>query len=201
MLISKLIGRKAYNISTAIYLGEILYPTYADGVINNLITDMGYAFRTKDIIANNNVITCNTHCPESELKHKPFPYTNVDILTTQGKTIGKLVDVMINKDYKVTKLISDQKSTMQFNIKSYSENAIVLHSPAKKVKEVKQIDTTIPTVIANYEFLIGRTLYKNILSRNGKLQFASGRVITQSDIDKARNLGKLVQLTLYSKQM
>lgn len=308
MLISNILGSKAFNITTAQDLGEINSITYRDSKISYLCTTLGYCFKTADIVAINNVITCSTCYEVTNLPDQAFPSNNANIITTSGKLVGELQDLMVNRDFKLTKLICSTKNLAKFEIKSYSLSAIIINATERGKKQTEKqcecdnvivdendildnstqniqqpiqstmqgkvennnqcekqskcdnmdcichnnhltineeknkenlddlqvnaeqkqelinqimqnqtisnsqisintnsntnnnfIESTIPSIVANYEFLLGRTIFKNILSPTGSLLFACGHIITRCDIDKAKHLGKLVQLTLYSK--
>ncbi len=67
--------------------------------------------------------------------------------------------------------------------------------------ELYDAEEHIPTrIICNYDFLIGRTLFKDLYSFNGNLIAKSGIKIDDVLLTNARRAGKLVELTLNSKR-
>ena len=224
MLISTLVNKQVYNINTAVDLGHALKFTYNGDHINYIITDKGFSFSTKDIISINENITCSSHIDESQLCYKQFPHKMVKIINEQGKFIGNLKDILLKRDFSILKLITDKKNFKSFEIKSYSNDILVLKTKnnkdnstntqkdntrtinEQKIDEVQKIQqmspsiNNIPQVIANYDFLLGRRLIKNILSKSGELLFQENIILNKKDIEKAKAVGKLVQLTLYSVQ-
>ncbi len=198
MLLSTIIGKKIVNISTALDLGGVTGFTYHKGSIEYFVTDDCMAIKVTDIIAISDVITVNMHYNFAELKYPLLNITNVYICSMQGKHLGNLQDVLVDERYAIKRLITDLKNIIQFRIASYSSTTLVLDKQCKEDIPKKETEICIPTVITNYDFLINRTLFRNILSSSGSLLFKRGQLITKLDIDKARNIGKLVQLTLYS---
>ncbi len=53
-------------------------------------------------------------------------------------------------------------------------------------------------VVTDYSFLLGRKVTKNILTKDYKLLFVVGDTVTGEVVEKARNAGKLVELTVNS---
>lgn len=222
MLISTIENKQVYNINTAIDLGHASKFTYNGDYINYIITDKGFAFSTMDIISIDENITCKSHIDENQLCYKQIPHKMVKIINEKGKFIGNLKDILLKRDFSILKLITEQKNFKSFEIKSYSNDILVLKNKSKKDSNTntKKEDTTIeskqlinetpqtqgtninniPQVIANYDFLLGRKLVKNILSKSGKLLFQENIILNKKDIEKAKAVGKLVQLTLYSVQ-
>ena len=198
MLLSNIIGKKIVNISTALDLGAVCNFTYHDGAIEYIVTDTGMAVKTSDIDSLSDIITCNMHYEYSELEYALLSIKDIDICSIKGKSLGTLQDMLINDEFIVKKLITDVKNIIRFRIVSYSLTTLVIDKPTVTDKNIKKVELSIPTVVSNYSFLLDRTLFRNIMTSNGQVLISRGERITQDDIDKARRLGKLVQLTLYS---
>ena len=198
MLLSTIIGKKLVNIETAFDLGCVNAFTYHNGFIEYFVSDTGMAVKTCDICNISDAITCKMHYSYSEIEYPLLCIRNVDICSIKGKSLGTLQDILIDDNYCIKRLLTDLKNILKFRIVSYSDTTLVLDKPSPIKKQLTPIELSIPTVITNYNFLMNRTLFRNILSRDGTVQFTRGQLITKNDINKARDLGKLVQLTLYS---
>ena len=198
MLLSTIIGKKIVNISTALDLGSVTGFTYHKGNIEYFVTDDCMAVKVTDIIAISDVITVNMHYNFGELEYPLLSINNVYICSIKGKHLGNLQDVLVDENYIVKRLITDNKNIVQFRIASYSSTTLVLDKQSREEQPKTIKDICMPIVITNYDFLVGRTLFRNILSSSSSLLFARGQLITKQDVDKARKTGKLVQLTLYS---
>lgn len=195
MLLSNILGKKIVNISTALDLGAVTSFTYHDGAIEYFVTDTAMAVKICDILATSDIITCNMHYDYNDLEYALFNISDLLICNIRGKILGNLQDVLVDDSYMVKRLITDERNLAQFRIVSYSSTTLVLDKPEQLTAPV---EINMPTVVTNYNFLIDRTLFRDILSPAGKLLFKSGQLITKSDINKARKYGKLVHLTLYS---
>lgn len=137
---------------------------------------------------------------------KFFEIGNQLVTDEKGKIHGKLVDFMLTKDFEIKKVMTDNKNLLNVEILSISQDGMVFkRKPKAKKKAIKDSNitknadlTNIVTTICNYGFLIGRVLQKNIMV-NDKIIVPIGKKITKQDIDNARNCGKLIDLTIYSK--
>lgn len=195
MLLSNILGKKIINISTALDLGAVTSFTYHDGAIEYFVTDTAMAVKISDILATSDIITCNMHYAYADLDYALFNTCDLLICNIRGKILGNLQDVLVDDNYMVKRLITNEKNLLQFRIVSYSATTLVLDKPDSLTVPV---EISMPTVVTNYSFLLDRTLFRNILSPAGKLLFKCGQLITKSDINKARKFGKLIDLTLYS---
>ena len=195
MLLSNIIGKKIVNIATALDLGAVTSFTYHNGAIEYFVTDTALAVKISDISATSDIITCNMHYNFADIDYALFNISGLLICNIRGKILGNLQDVLVDDNYMVKRLITDEKNLIQFRIVSYSTTTLVLDRPEAITAPV---EICIPTVVTNYNFLIDRTLFRNILTPAGKILFKRGQLITKTDIDKARKFGKLVHLTLYS---
>jgi len=72
-------------------------------------------------------------------------------------------------------------------------------SEQDKIPTEQREDPHIPRIISSYGFLLGRIVTKNIFSYNRELLINEGDVVTEPVVEKARSAGKLVELTLHSK--
>ncbi|MDD4839662.1 MAG: PRC-barrel domain-containing protein [Clostridia bacterium] len=83
----------------------------------------------------------------------------------------------------------------QFESNSNSDEII-----AQSEKPSAPVEVLMPTrVISDYGFLLGRLVTKNIFSYSQELIAKEGDIVTTILVDKVRNFGKLVELTLNSK--
>ncbi len=105
------------------------------------------------------------------------------------------------KDYTVTILAEENaENKPQINAKS-SENEPILLKDVMKGIDISPVaaDHTPPRVIADYNFLLGRILVHDLVSYTGEIIATKNTPVTTAIVEKARALGKLVDLTLNSK--
>ncbi|MDE6967703.1 MAG: hypothetical protein K2P12_03510, partial [Clostridia bacterium] len=134
---------------------------------------------------------------------KFYPINGQLVTDEKGKIYGKLIDLQINKEYEIRKLITDNKNLSNVNIISVSDSGLVFKRKPKSANTKGQTTNTIisndpiniVTTISNYTFLIGRVIQKNIMS-NDTIIIPAGKIIDKKDIDKALKYGKIIDITL-----
>lgn len=72
-------------------------------------------------------------------------------------------------------------------------------SPATLLTETTANELIPPRIIGDYNFLLGRTLIKDLKSYSGELLARENTFVTVELVEVARRFGKLVELTLNSK--
>lgn len=105
------------------------------------------------------------------------------------------------KDYKVT-ILSKENADNQPQINAISnENEPILLKDVINGIDISPITAnhTPPRVIADYNFLLGRILVHDLVSYTGEIIATKNTPVTTAIVEKARALGKLVDLTLNSK--
>ncbi len=205
MLLSFLYNKPIIDSNQALNLGTINSVHINYKRIDYIETTKNIKIDVKNIYEINDLIMY-----KSDYRNYPnfkfYEIGNQLVTDEKGKIHGKLVDLMITKDFEIKKVITDSKNLLNVEILSISQDGMVFKRKPKAKKKVnKESKTTnntdptnIVTTICNYGFLIGRVLQKNIVV-NDKIIVPMGKKITKQDIDNARNCGKLIDLTIYSK--
>ena len=139
-----------------------------------------------------------------------------------GKLLGKLDEIYINGNT-IENIEINSQMYSNSTISGLNKNLVVL-SPNKTVnlKKFKQPAKRIPIpkslnaesepvvsimnnnitpsrAITNYNFLVNRTILKDIKSHSGEIIASKNTLITLSTINKLKYYGKLKELMLYSK--
>lgn len=145
---------------------------------------------------------------------------NKNIFTTQGNTVGKIVDVELDDSNKTTKLLTTATQIAITNVLSAGEDVILL-KPQKSAKlqqfksknKIPQNKNNIVVTIqnkimppqkpkkittSNVDFLIGRKISKNLYADNGELLAKKGTKISAVVIETVCKNGKLKELTTLS---
>lgn len=204
MLLSFLYNKPIIDNNSAQNLGTITKLHVNNQKIDYFLTNRHVKIKTSNICKINDAIMY-----KSEDRNYPdFKFYNVAnqmITDEKGKMFGNLTDLLINKNFEISKLVTDTKNLGNLIIISMSQDVLVFKRKPKEkkvaiVKEQTAIptDTNIVTTISNYGFLIGRILQKNIMV-GGNIVLPIGKKIAKQDIDIARKYGKLIDLTIYSK--
>lgn len=204
MLLSFLYNKTIIDCNQAQNLGTIskIHVNYKK--IDYIETSRNVKIDVKNIYQINDAIMY-----KSEYRNYPnFKFFRVGgqlVTDDKGKIHGRLVDLMITKDFDIKKIITDNKNLLNVEILSISDDGLVFkRMPKAKKKEVKtdKIATVAPaglvTTICNYGFLIGRITQKNITA-GSTIIVPAGKKITKQDIDNVQKHGKLIDLTVYSK--
>lgn len=205
MLLSSLYKKPIIECHSACDLG------YASKIHINA-TKIDYILTTKDIkISTANIIKINDGIIyNSECRNYPnFNFFAVDaqnIVGDNGKIYGKLVDIMLDANFEIKKLITNNKNLCSVEILNMSDQSLLIKRipKCKKSAVIPQTDSginpaAIVTTISNYAFLIGRVVQKDIKCKD-LIIIPAGKKITKPDIDLAQKYGKLIDITIYSKE-
>ncbi len=105
------------------------------------------------------------------------------------------------KDYTVTILSKENAENKQTNTAKQTEQEPILLKDVINGIDISPVaaDHTPPRVIADYNFLLGRILVHDLVSYTGEIIATKNTPVTTAIVEKARSLGKLVDLTLNSK--
>lgn len=200
MLFSSLKNKQIIEKQTANDLGKIAKIHINERQIDYFLTNKDIIVSTKNVAKINDIIILNND-DRNYPKFNFFPLNNQAISNENGKNFGKLVDFQTNENFEITKILTDKKNMLSFKILSFSETNLIIEKTIKqKPKQIKMPDFfNTYTIISNYSFLIGRIVQKNIVVGQ-KIIIKQGVKIDKNILDIAMLYGKLVDLTLYSKQ-
>lgn len=156
---------------------------------------------------------------ELELKNFYNPISS-NIYSINCKYINPVIDIELSNNYIISSFITqntsfDSNKIINFTnkITIYSENKINLQNfKDKKIlnKSLPEVNVFIEgtnlqqpskpnKVIANYEFLLNRITTKDLLKSNGEIIIKKGVTINYKILEKARDNGKMLELTHYSQ--
>lgn len=204
MLLSSLQNKPVIESQTAKNLGVVCKIHTNFGRIDYLLTDSLQKIDCKRIFKISDAIMFK-HDGRNYPDFKFFAISNQLVANEKGKIFGKLLDIDLSPDFNIKKLITDNKNLCNVEILSMSEDTIVFKRIKKQAstKNATKINhstesVNIVTTLSNYNFLIGRTIQRNIMLNDGVL-FSAGKKISKKDVDIAFKYGKLIDLTLYSK--
>ena len=191
-------------------------------------SDKEYYLNTKDIYSLADVIVIkNNDCLylKQTLDIDAKNPINFSVFTTEGKKIGKIADVEIDKKLKTQFFIISDKNIALNKILNIGKNIAILqpekltklsiykskakfsanHSKKNNLvtienKILNRNKITVPKKVLtdNFSFLIGRKLDKNIYTDNKQLIAKKQSIITSQIIDIASKNGKLKELTYSS---
>ncbi len=205
MLLSYLYKKPIIDNNTAQNLGEIFKIHVNNRKIDYILTSNDVKINTNHILQISDAIMYKSEC-----RYYPnfrfYQIANQMVTDEKGKIYGNLIDLFINKNFEITKIMTDNKNLLNVEIISVSKDTLVFRRIPKAKKQVKPKQTEIEvkqspciaTVLCNYNFLIGRIMQKSIIV-NGKIIIPIGKKITKQDIDTAQQYGKLIDITIYSK--
>lgn len=199
MFLSNLLEKQIVENVTANNLGKLCKIHINKNCIDYIKTSTDNTLCTNQIIAiNDTIITQKSERNYPDFKF--FTLSNQQIITEKGKICGILSDLMLSKDFKITKIITNGKNIANAEILSISEDNLIIKKTSKQpsVKQTKLCEDKMITTVSNYSFLIGRILQKD-LHTNGQIVLKAGTKICKTDIDTAVRYGKLIDLTIYSK--
>lgn len=151
---------------------------------------------------------------------------NLEVYSLEGSYIGKVTDIIINKNYTIDKILINNSTTIDnkniFNIgKSVilidnKKTSISKFKPTQKIinntkeqNKVVILNTTTkenPKNIDNYKiitdskFLIDRIITTDIIAQNGEIIAKSGSKITKDIIHKSSYYGKLLDISRFSQK-
>lgn len=190
--ISDLINKDVVDITLAKQLGKVINVNVNADKITELCIDQGYIPIDK-VINVGEVITVNTTNIIADTIGQPLPLFGAKVINEKGKHLGRVKDYEYTDSYTLRYINLEEKRISAKQASSMSSEYLVCSKPVKKT-----VTPSIPTIVADYSFLIGRRLSRNILTKEKKLLLAEGTIITKEHVDKAKNHSKLVDLTLYS---
>lgn len=194
--VSKLMNLEAISITNAVPLGYINAVIIENNSIIALNTNKGYSIPTSGILSVDEVITCNSYT-DNEYSGRVLTGIGGNIVSTKGKKLGVIADYEYKNDFSLYRILSYEKSFSPNKIVSASEDILVMNMSSVKTV-IKPLITSQPTIISDYSFLINRRLNRNVLTRDKKMLFPCNTVITKDIVEKARQYGKLIEITLYS---
>lgn len=179
-----------------------------------------YLVTSKDIYAIDDAIVvknCNCIMPKDTVDLKEKSPVNFLVFLTNGKKIGKICDVEVDKKLKTLCFEIDNKTELSTNqilnigkdiaiLKTNNMTKLANYKPKNKIITQKIATDNIVTIqnkittpkkllTDNYRFLIGRKLDKNIYAQNNQLIAKKQTLITSNIIDIASKNGKLKELT------
>lgn len=205
MLLSYLYKKPIIDNNSAQNLGEIFKIHINNRKIDYILTSNDVKINSNHILQISDAIMYKSEC-----RYYPnfrfYQIANQMVTDEKGKIYGNLIDLFINKNFEITKIMTNNKNLLNVEIISFSKDTLVFKRIPKAKKQAKSKQTEIETkqspciatVLCNYGFLIGRIMQKSIIV-NGKIIIPIGKKITKQDIDTAQQYGKLIDITIYSK--
>ena len=171
------------------------------------------------IFIKNESVLILTDSIELELNNL-FNPISTKLYSLSCKYLGNISDLELTQKYNIKKFIITKQSIESSQIISFSNSiSIFSESPVSisnfKQKKLKIKNNNLNTVtiehdssidlkkpikaITDFGFLLNRTTTKDILTPNGEIIIKAGTTVTPIIINKARNNGKFIELTHFSK--
>lgn len=174
------------------------------------------------IIKNSNMLNMITN-KELEIK-QCFSLINSIIVNINGNFLGYVNDIELDQKFNIKNFNSkDGKQVFLNQILNLSESAIIIcpdtaklpklsrfksktkietpteETQSKTVNILENNTTILPNrTVANYNFLVGRKVSKNIANFNGEIIIKENQIINSKVLDIARANGKIRELIKFS---
>lgn len=151
---------------------------------------------------------------------------NAQAYNPDGKSLGRVTDVLLEGTC-VAGFELDGKAVEADTLLSYSKNMLIFNDTGKPIKVIKPKKRVPPPVQVQsvepappqvplpeklrapvsapppqttvYGFLVGKTTTAPIADTTGRIAIPQGTIVTPEVIDRARSIGKLVQLALHTQ--
>jgi sporulation protein YlmC with PRC-barrel domain len=118
-----------------------------------------------------------------------------DIFDTKGVYLGKVTDVLFDKDSVVKRFVAGEKAFAAGRVYKVGDTVLIKSSlPKGKGNRKEEIKTA--KRYGDFDFLIGSVVNKTIYDFSGNILIDEGTVVTKSLLSKARINGKLMELAL-----
>ena len=163
-------------------------------ITNNMEIDVSrlISISPKSII----ILDENSNIKISSLKRKPQKTLNIDKIKASNSQRVYILNESSQNTSKETQITSQQPDIEETNSQIIQEN-ITVKTPIKK--DYSQSNKTPTLLTANYQFLIGRKLEKNIYTQNKEIIAKKNSKITDETIKKARLYYKIRELPKFSR--
>ena len=160
---------------------------------------------------------------ELEIKNYFSPINSI-IVSVDGNFLGYVTDIELDEKFNILSFESSNKNSVNLrNVINISESVIITSTNTLKTPKLstfkpkytieklaeKSTDQTVEILtnssailpnrtVANYNFLIGRKVSKNIANFNGEIIIKENQIINSKVLDIAKINGKIRELIKYS---
>ena len=230
MLVSNIIGKPVISIYDGEVLGTVISLNinkrykkiesliiFNDDIEEDYSLFVNYIYKLNDaiMVKNKNLIVLTKGAESNCFSKLPF---NCSLISTEGKNIGKLIDLEIDDKFNILKIHSENKNYDVSNLLNVGNNLMILSNEKEslykykfkvninknikdtevnilnsgiKILEAKDIIQESPKKVSlSANFLFGRKLKSDIFDEKGTVVFKKNLIINQAVIDKAIKLNK-----------
>lgn len=173
--------------------------------VTRVITENSYIGFKRVYNCNTDVLLIKGRKPIVSLKETVLEDNRV----TTGDTVMLSDDESINDDDNISEALTYDNTTLTHSVSDDCRNEDCADSAFAYTDSNEQVDELsapvldvhgayLPTIISNYDFLIGRKVNKNIFDKNGDTVIVKNGIINSDTVEKCVACNRLAELAIYS---